>query len=145
VKSEVKLIECPRDAWQGLSGQIPTATKAEYLRGLIAAGFKHIDAVSFVSPKAVPQMADSEDVADDIRAALVALAVWGDGVFCAIINALPPHGTPWVDRALLIYRLCMQPLIWLLIALLAGWLLEGALAIVRERRIPSVITGRNTR
>jgi hydroxymethylglutaryl-CoA lyase len=62
VKKEVKLIECPRDAWQGLSGQIPTATKVEYLRALIAAGFKHIDAVSFVSLKAVPQMADSEEV-----------------------------------------------------------------------------------
>ncbi len=58
----VKLIECPRDAWQGLPRQIPTERKAEYLRGLIAAGFRHIDAVSFVSPKAVPQMADSEEV-----------------------------------------------------------------------------------
>src|SRR6478752_5997922 len=58
----VKLIECPRDAWQGLKRQIPTGRKAEYLRGLIAAGFRHIDAVSFVSPKAVPQMADSESV-----------------------------------------------------------------------------------
>ena len=59
---EIKLIECPRDAWQGLVGQIPTAAKVQYLKALIAAGFKHIDAVSFVSPKAVPQMADSEDV-----------------------------------------------------------------------------------
>jgi hydroxymethylglutaryl-CoA lyase len=58
----VKLIECPRDAWQGLPRQIPTERKAEYLRALIAAGFRHIDAVSFVSPKAVPQMADSEEV-----------------------------------------------------------------------------------
>ena len=58
----VKLIECPRDAWQGLPGIIPTERKVEYLRGLIAAGFRHLDAVSFVSPKAVPQMADSEDV-----------------------------------------------------------------------------------
>ncbi len=58
----VKLIECPRDAWQGLPGQIPTARKVEYLRALIAAGFRHLDAVSFVSPKAVPQMADSEAV-----------------------------------------------------------------------------------
>src|SRR6266581_9513383 len=62
MKSEVKIIECPRDAWQGLQGQIPTATKVEYLKALVAAGFKHIDAVSFVSPRAVPQMADSEDV-----------------------------------------------------------------------------------
>jgi hydroxymethylglutaryl-CoA lyase len=58
----VKIIECPRDAWQGLQGHIPAAMKAEYLRALIAAGFKHIDAVSFVSPKAIPQMADSEEV-----------------------------------------------------------------------------------
>src|SRR5438270_5401219 len=60
--STLKLVECPRDAWQGLQQQIPTATKVAYLRSLVAAGFKHIDAVSFVSPKAVPQMADSEDV-----------------------------------------------------------------------------------
>ena len=58
----VKLIECPRDAWQGLAKQIPTELKTRYLRALIDAGFKHIDAVSFVSPKAVPQMADSEAV-----------------------------------------------------------------------------------
>ena len=58
----VKLIECPRDAWQGLPRQIPTALKVQYLSSLISAGFKHIDAVSFVSPKAVPQMADSEAV-----------------------------------------------------------------------------------
>src|SRR6516165_9922959 len=58
----VKLIECPRDAWQGLKGQIPAHLKIDYLQALISAGFKHIDAVSFVSPKAVPQMADSEEV-----------------------------------------------------------------------------------
>lgn len=58
----VKLIECPRDAWQGLPRQIPTVRKVEYLRALITAGFRHLDAVSFVSPKAVPQMADSEQV-----------------------------------------------------------------------------------
>ncbi len=59
---EVKIIECPRDAWQGLPGVIPAEAKADYLRKLIDAGFKHIDAVSFVSPLAVPQMADSEQV-----------------------------------------------------------------------------------
>ena len=58
----VKIIECPRDAWQGLKGQIPTETKVQYLQELVNTGFKHIDAVSFVSPRAVPQMADSEDV-----------------------------------------------------------------------------------
>src|SRR5713101_682893 len=62
----VKLIECPRDAWQGLKRQIPTEVKVQYLRGLIGAGFKHIDAVSFVSPKAVPQMADSENVLEQL-------------------------------------------------------------------------------
>ncbi len=62
----VKLIECPRDAWQGLKGQIPTELKVNYLQALISAGFKHIDAVSFVSPNAVPQMADSEDVLKEL-------------------------------------------------------------------------------
>jgi hydroxymethylglutaryl-CoA lyase len=58
----VKLIECPRDAWQGLRGMIPAELKVDYLKALISVGFKHIDAVSFVSPNAVPQMADSEEV-----------------------------------------------------------------------------------
>jgi hydroxymethylglutaryl-CoA lyase len=62
VNKELKLIECPRDAWQGLKGHIPAGIKAAYLQTLINAGFKHIDAVSFVSPNAVPQMADSEEV-----------------------------------------------------------------------------------
>jgi hydroxymethylglutaryl-CoA lyase len=58
----VKIVECPRDAWQGLPALIPAQQKADYLRRVIAAGFTHIDAVSFVSPAAVPQMADSEKV-----------------------------------------------------------------------------------
>ena len=58
----VKIIECPRDAWQGLPVNIPAEAKAAYLRSVIDAGFTHIDAVSFVSPSAVPQMADSERV-----------------------------------------------------------------------------------
>jgi hydroxymethylglutaryl-CoA lyase len=62
ISDEIKIIECPRDAWQGLPKVIPAEVKASYLRDLIAAGFQHIDAVSFVSPKAVPQMADSEQV-----------------------------------------------------------------------------------
>jgi hydroxymethylglutaryl-CoA lyase len=84
----VKLIECPRDAWQGLPRQIPTGLKVRYLRALIAAGFKHIDAVSFVSPKAVPQMADSEDVlqqldvADDVE--IIGIVVNEKGVERAI-------------------------------------------------------------
>jgi hydroxymethylglutaryl-CoA lyase len=66
----VKLIECPRDAWQGLPDFIPTEYKAEYLNQLVLAGFKHIDAVSFVSPKHVKQMADSEDVMAKLRPSL---------------------------------------------------------------------------
>src|ERR1700685_4237277 len=60
--NEVTIVECPRDAWQGLREGVPTEEKAEYLSRLIALGFRHIDAVSFVSPKHVPQMADSEAV-----------------------------------------------------------------------------------
>ncbi len=69
----VKIVECPRDAWQGLPGAIPAEIKADYLRVLVAAGFKHIDAVSFVSKAVVPQMADSElvleylDPPDDVE------------------------------------------------------------------------------
>ncbi len=66
----VKLIECPRDAWQGLPEFIPSEYKAEYLKQLVLAGFKHIDAVSFVSPKHVRQMADSEDVMSKLNASL---------------------------------------------------------------------------
>jgi hydroxymethylglutaryl-CoA lyase len=62
----VTLVECPRDAWQGLPGQIPADLKVDYLKALISAGFKHIDAASFVSPKAVPQMADSEAVLKEL-------------------------------------------------------------------------------
>ncbi|HEY3988712.1 MAG TPA: hydroxymethylglutaryl-CoA lyase [Acidobacteriaceae bacterium] len=62
MSTTVKIIECPRDAWQGLPLTIPAEVKAEYLRALVTAGFRHIDAVSFVSAKAVPQMADSEQV-----------------------------------------------------------------------------------
>jgi hydroxymethylglutaryl-CoA lyase len=65
---KVKIVECPRDAWQGLAGIIPTETKVNYLLQLAAAGFRHIDAVSFVSPKHVKQMADSEQVMKEFLA-----------------------------------------------------------------------------
>ncbi len=68
----VKIIECPRDAWQGLPELIPTEFKVEYLLKLAAAGFKHIDAVSFVSPTHVKQMADSEEVMKGFLAGLPA-------------------------------------------------------------------------
>ena len=68
----VQIVECPRDAWQGLSEIIPTEVKVNYLLQLAAAGFKHIDAVSFVSPKHVKQMADSEEVMKGFLAGLPA-------------------------------------------------------------------------
>lgn len=55
---KITIVECPRDAWQGLPDIIPAEYKAEYLKQLVFAGFAHIDAVSFVSPKDVKQMAD---------------------------------------------------------------------------------------
>ena len=98
--AEIKLIECPRDAWQGLPGQIPTAVKVDYLKALIAAGFKHIDAVSFVSPKAVPQMADSGtvlselDPPDDVE--IIAIVVNERGVERAIsTEAVRTVGFPY--------------------------------------------------
>jgi hydroxymethylglutaryl-CoA lyase len=60
------IVECPRDAWQGLPQNIPTPAKVEYLSALVSLGFRHIDAVSFVSPKHVPQMADSEAVMQEL-------------------------------------------------------------------------------
>src|SRR5713101_9756535 len=70
VTETVKLIDCPRDAWQSLQEIIPADYKAAYLKELVLAGFKHIDAVSFVSPKHVKQMADSEEVMANFNASL---------------------------------------------------------------------------
>ena len=60
--SRVKIIECPRDAMQGLHEFIPTETKINYINSLIKCGFDTIDFGSFVSPKAIPQMRDTADV-----------------------------------------------------------------------------------
>ena len=70
MRETTTIIECPRDAWQGLQDFIPTEYKAEYLNELVRAGFRHIDAVSFVSPKHVKQMADSEEVMKQLNASL---------------------------------------------------------------------------
>src|ERR1700750_1606749 len=70
MEDKTTLIECPRDAWQGLPEIIPADYKADYLRELVLAGFRHIDAVSFVSPKHVKQMADSEEVMEKFLASL---------------------------------------------------------------------------
>ena len=68
----VKLIECPRDAWQGLAEFIPTSAKVQFLLQLSKCGFKHIDAVSFVSPQHVKQMSDSEEVMKEFLSLLPA-------------------------------------------------------------------------
>lgn len=96
----VKLVECPRDAWKGLKGLIPAEIKVNYLKSLINAGFKHIDAVSFVSPHAVPQMADSEEVLkeldppDDVE--IIGIVVNEKGARRAIeTNAVSTLGFPY--------------------------------------------------
>ncbi len=79
----VKIVECPRNAWRGLPGVMPAEVKADYLRILIAAGFKQIDAVSFLGKEVDPQMADSErvleylDPPDDVE--IIALVTGEDG------------------------------------------------------------------
>lgn len=60
----MKLVECPRDAMQGLHDFIPTAVKAEYINLLLQVGFDTIDFGSFVSPKAIPQLRDTREVLD---------------------------------------------------------------------------------
>lgn len=58
----IKLIECPRDALQGWKTLVPTSKKIEYLQALLEVGFNTLDCGSFVSPKAIPQMADTREV-----------------------------------------------------------------------------------
>jgi len=62
MSSDLKLIECPRDAMQGIHDFIPTEIKAEYINQLLKVGFDTIDVGSFVSPKAIPQMRDTGDL-----------------------------------------------------------------------------------
>jgi hydroxymethylglutaryl-CoA lyase len=96
----VKIIECPRDAWQGLPVKMAAELKADYLRTLVAAGFKHIDAVSFVSAAAVPQMSDSErvleylDPPDDVE--IIAIVVNAKGAERAVkTGAVSTLGFPY--------------------------------------------------
>ena len=62
----IKLIECPRDAMQGLHDFIPTETKAAYINQLLKVGFDTIDFGSFVSPKAIPQLRDTAEVLNNL-------------------------------------------------------------------------------
>jgi len=96
----VKVIECPRDAWQGLPGMMAPEIKADYLRVLVATGFRHIDAVSFVSKEAVPQMADSElvleylDPPDDVE--IIGIVVNAKGAERAVkTSAVQTLGFPY--------------------------------------------------
>ena len=63
----IHLTECPRDAMQGLHNFVPTETKVRYLNALLKVGFNTLDFGSFVSPKAIPQMADTAEVLDGLH------------------------------------------------------------------------------
>lgn len=67
MNSSVKLIECPRDAMQGLPDIVPTELKVHYMNALLKVGFDTLDFGSFVSPKAVPQMADTAEVVTSLE------------------------------------------------------------------------------
>ena len=69
MRSLIKLIECPRDAMQGWPHFIPTQKKIEYINALLKVGFDTIDFGSFVSPKAIPQMADTKEVIGNLQLA----------------------------------------------------------------------------
>ena len=64
--SKIKLIECPRDAMQGIKDWIPTEKKVQYIQSLLRCGFDTIDFGSFVSPKAIPQMKDTAEVLEKL-------------------------------------------------------------------------------
>src|SRR6187455_1418366 len=67
MNTALKLIECPRDAMQGWPHFIPTQKKVEYINALLKVGFDTIDFGSFVSPKAIPQMADTKEVIKELK------------------------------------------------------------------------------
>ena len=62
MKKQIKIIECPRDAMQGIKPFIPTSRKVAYLQSLLRVGFDTLDFGSFVSPKAIPQMQDTAEL-----------------------------------------------------------------------------------
>jgi hydroxymethylglutaryl-CoA lyase len=70
LKNHIKLIECPRDAMQGWKNFITTEKKIEYINSLLKVGFDTIDFGSFVSPKAIPQMADTKEVVSSLESGL---------------------------------------------------------------------------
>jgi len=92
-----KLVECPRDSWQGFTRFIPTELKIAYLRQLVAAGITTIDFGSFVSPKAVPQLKDTEEVWAGIRglpAEFIAIVANERGLDRALAAGVPAVAYP---------------------------------------------------
>ena len=88
----IKIIECPRDAMQGIKTFIPTAQKVKYLQALLRVGFDTIDFGSFVSPKAIPQMQDTAEVLAQLNLAqtqskLLAIIANTQGAFLASQHA----------------------------------------------------------
>src|SRR6476659_4255519 len=67
MNDKIQLVECPRDAMQGWKKQIPTEKKVEYINSLLKVGFDTIDFGSFVSAKAIPQMADTIEVDEQLK------------------------------------------------------------------------------
>ena len=101
MKNKVHLVECPRDAMQGWKIFIPTEKKIEYINALLRVGFDTIDFGSFVSPKAIPQMADTKDVIGqlsmvDSRSKLLAIVANVRGAEEAVVfDAITYLGFPF--------------------------------------------------
>jgi hydroxymethylglutaryl-CoA lyase len=96
-EKRMKIVECPRDAMQGFEHFIPTEQKIRYLNALLKVGFDILDFGSFVSPKAVPQMADTKEVLqalqwEDSTTALLAIVAGRSG----IVNASDSYGIKYI-------------------------------------------------
>ena len=89
-RKQIKLIECPRDAMQGMQDFVPTKLKAEYINTLLKVGFDTIDFGSFVSPKAIPQLKDTAEVLAQLD-----LEKTNSKLLAIVANAfpLPPEAT----------------------------------------------------
>lgn len=99
--SKIKLIECPRDAMQGWKEFIPTDKKIEYINSLLKVGFDTIDFGSFVSPKAIPQMADTRDVVKSLNLSvgstklLAIVANWRGAEEASVFDEITYLGFPF--------------------------------------------------
>lgn len=99
--NNIKLIECPRDAMQGWKEFIPTDKKIEYINSLLKVGFDTIDFGSFVSPKAIPQMADTRDVVKSLNLSvgstklLAIVANWRGAEEASVFDEITYLGFPF--------------------------------------------------